>query len=335
MIESSAFVMCLEDNSPVTREERVSKGYLQNTFNRWQDKSMQLVVTKNGQSGTVFNHTMTDAITVTQLASRLYSAIENHKPASGGTLDVSVDPASLVEIPLITTSNIEERIKYLRGQYAASTDPRRYVPHQINAFGKSHLLANAAPLKATTDLTIQLASRIYFGHLPASWETVSTAHFHLGRPEIVQVVLKSVVDFCDAALDPSVPRSEVRRKLLQAARDCNAQVVKASEGRNFFRPIDIIEFMSQTQQEEPMPELFSDAIWKRGSPRYIMQTMREKNLTEDPAYMMADPKSVWTNYQVNDESIEVCFIGPRVESERFSAALDRAAEIVKAIVQAK
>lgn len=330
--------MCLDDNSPVTREERVSQGYLQNPFNRWQDKSMQVVVTENGQSGTIFDHSMIDAITVSQLAPRLYSAIENHRHANSNTNGqngVSVHPASLVEIPLITTSNIEERIKYLREQYSAVTHSRRYVPHQITTFGKSHLLDNAAPIKATADLTIQLASRIYFGYLPASWETVSMAHFHLGRPEIIQVVLKSVVDFCDAALDLSEPRSEARRKLLQAARDCNAQIVKASEGRNYFRLMDVIEIMSQGQQDEPVPELFSDPIWKRGYPRYIMQTMRERNSSEDPAYMMFDPESVWTNYQVNDDSIEVCFISPRAESERFSAALDRAAEIVKAIVQAK
>ncbi|ORY58460.1 uncharacterized protein BCR38DRAFT_527493, partial [Pseudomassariella vexata] len=104
-------------------------------------------------------------------------------------------------IPLFTTTDIVDRIRILCGQYAATTEAKQYTPHLTPSFGKALFLANSAPIKATVDLTIQLASRLYFGYLPASWETVSTAHFHLGRPEIVQVVRKSVVEFCDAALD--------------------------------------------------------------------------------------------------------------------------------------
>ncbi|KAH3484288.1 hypothetical protein KXW24_008965, partial [Aspergillus fumigatus] len=125
-----------------------------------------------------------------------------------------------------------------------------YTPHLVPSFGKAVLLAHSAPIKATVDLTIQLASRLYFGYLPASWETVSTAHFHLGRPEIVQVVLKSVVDFCDAALDSSVPRAEARAQLLRAAREMNAQIVKGGEGRNYFRLMDVLEVMSHEAHDD-------------------------------------------------------------------------------------
>lgn len=298
--------MCLDDTSPATREERVRSGYLGDSFNRWHDKSLQVVVSANGQSGNIFEHSMIDFMTISQLSRKTQSAI-NALTAVDDILDFdsqAIDPASLKEIPLFTTTNIEDSISILRVRYAATTAAKQYIPHLITSFGKTLFLDCSAPIKATVDLTIQLASRLYFGYLPASWETVSTAHFHLGRPEIVQVVLKSVVEFCDAALDSTVSRTEARNKMMQAARECNAQIVKGTEGRNYFRLMDVLELMSQEQEQEqePVPELFSDPVWKRSYPRLIMQTMVETKLAQDPGYTMEDPESVWMNYTVNDDS---------------------------------
>lgn len=303
-IEASVFVMCLDDDSPITRADRVRSGYIGDSFNRWHDKCAQLIVTANGRSATIFEHSMIDLMTVSQLSQRLQSAITNHDSGNTAATNGSfaVDADSLKEIPLVTTEAIDSHIETLRQDYLAITSPKQYVPHLVNSFGKSLLLSHSAPIKATVDLTIQLASRLYFGYLPASWETVSTAHFHLGRPEIVQVVLKSVMDFCDAALDDAVPRREARAKLLQAARECNAQIAKGTEGRNYFRLMDVIETMSQDQKDEDIPELFSDPVWKRGYPQLIMQTMVETKLAEDPGFTMPDPESVWMNYTVFDDS---------------------------------
>ncbi|ESU11810.1 hypothetical protein FGSG_05794 [Fusarium graminearum PH-1] len=336
-IEAAVFVMCLDDNSPVTRADRVRYGYIGDSFNRWHDKCTQIIVTANGRSATIFEHSMIDLMTVSQLSQRLQNAINTLDPqtvvASNGSS--SVDPTCLEEISLVTTQDIDSHIETLCRDYLAITSTKQYVPHFINGFGKTLLLDSSAPIKATVDLTIQLASRLYFGYLPASWETVSTAHFHLGRPEIVQVVLKSVMDFCDAALDESVPRAEARAKLLQAARECNAQIAKGTEGRNYFRLMDVIEVMSQDQKEEEIPELFSDPVWKRGYPQLIMQTMVETKLSEDPGFTMPHPESVWMSYTVFDDSVEVCFVSPAESADRFGAALDRAAEIVKNIISAR
>lgn len=304
-------VLCLDDYSPVTREERVRFGYLGDSFNRWHDKTLQLVVTASGSSGTIFEHSMIDFMTTSQISQRLQRAINSLDPENdndtGPDSEAVVDPASLEEIPLVaTTAEIEARMTMLRDKYAATTGAKIYTPHVVPSIGKAVLLDHSVPIKATVDLTIQLASRLYFGYLPASWETVSTAHFHLGRPEIVQVVLKSVVEFCDAALDSNVSRTEARAQLLRAARETNAQVVKGGEGRNYFRLMDVLEVMSQDAHDEDaseaIPELFSDPVWKRSYPRLIMQTMIDKKLAQDPGYTMEDPENVWMNYTVNEDS---------------------------------
>ncbi|KAI1842497.1 hypothetical protein JX266_011251 [Neoarthrinium moseri] len=336
-LESSVFVLCLDDDSPITRRDRIVSGYLGDGFNRWHDKCLQIVVTANGRSASIFEHSMIDIMTTSQLSQRMQKAVNTLNPEQKAVNHNcrGVNHACLEEITLLKTAEIDNRISTLRSKYIAVTSSKQYVPHVIRFFGKALFLANAAPIKATVDLTIQLASRLYFGYLPASWETVSTAHFHRGRPEIVQVVLGSVIEFCDAALDDAVPRTEVRTKLLRAAQECNAQVVKGNEGRNYFRLMDVLEVMSKEQHGQEVPELFSDPVWQRAYPRLIMQTMTETKRFEDPGYTMQDPESVWTNYTVFDDSVEVCFTNPLKSGERFQDALNRASDIMKVVIQAR
>lgn len=253
---------------------------------------------------------MIDKMTTSQILQRMQGSINALDPENDGAVEAIIDAASLEEIPLVaTTDEIEAHITLLREKYLSITDPKIYTPHIVPSLGSAELLSYGVPIKATVDLTIQLASRIYFGYLPASWETVSTAHFHKGRPEIVQVVLKSVVDFCDAALDESgVPRAEAREKLLRAGRETNAQIVKGGEGRNYFRLMDVLEVMSHDAHDEgaadaeAVPELFSDPVWKRSYPRLIMQTMLEEKIAQDAGYTMEDPENVWITYTVTDDA---------------------------------
>jgi len=55
-MEESVFVMCLDDDSPVTREECVRSGYLGDSFNRWHDKTLQVIVISNGRCGTILEY---------------------------------------------------------------------------------------------------------------------------------------------------------------------------------------------------------------------------------------------------------------------------------------
>ncbi|KAF4952743.1 hypothetical protein FGADI_6495 [Fusarium gaditjirri] len=128
-----------------------------------------IIITANGRSATIFEHYMTDLTTVSQLSQRLQNAINTldlgNTAASDGA--IAIDSASLKLIPLVTTEDIESRIETLRYDYLAITSTKQYVPHLINSFGKTLLPSHSVPIKATFDLTIQLASRLYFGYLPA------------------------------------------------------------------------------------------------------------------------------------------------------------------------
>ena len=60
-IQSGAIVICLDDETPTSRTESATlfwHGGKSSGFNRWFDKSVQIVCTKNGQAGLIGEHSM-------------------------------------------------------------------------------------------------------------------------------------------------------------------------------------------------------------------------------------------------------------------------------------
>lgn len=331
------FLICLDDNEPVTTAERIRYGYLGDGFNRWHDKGQQYIVPRNGRSGQIVEHSLIDGVTTYRLNLIIQEAINKHQPvsesATNGTNGYS--PIEIDEYKITTTPEIDEHIAALRLGFLAITDVKAHSHLTVPRLGKEMLLQHSVPIKASVDLAIQVASRLYFGHSPAAWEVISTSHFHRGRPDIVQVVQDSVLRFVDACVDPTVSNIERRALLLTAGKDSNAYLRHATEGKNYFRLMDVLELMGPQKGEVGRPALFSDPVWKRVEPGvHIMMTM-DVGLMSESAYNMFGIDSVWTNYTVWDDRFTMNCVMPKARLGEWEAAMQKAAEIVAQVVEAR
>ena len=76
VLQSGVLLLCLDDHAPVSRQE-CAQTFLHADqeaaagANRWFDKSIQLVVTKNGKAGLLGEHSMMDGMPVVGFANRL------------------------------------------------------------------------------------------------------------------------------------------------------------------------------------------------------------------------------------------------------------------------
>ncbi len=59
-IEAASFLVCLDDASPITLEERAHQYWHGDGANRWYDKPLQFIVNDNGTSGFMGEHSMMD-----------------------------------------------------------------------------------------------------------------------------------------------------------------------------------------------------------------------------------------------------------------------------------
>ncbi|KAL5354881.1 hypothetical protein ACLOAV_000972 [Pseudogymnoascus australis] len=120
---TAAFLVCLDEASPETANERARHFHFGTGGNRWNDKSVQFVVCTNGVSGFVGDHSMLDAGTVLGLNRFVTRAILQHRhdpdvsPPVSGDIGVNIDEKKLVTSPYIelqisrVTQDFNENIK--------------------------------------------------------------------------------------------------------------------------------------------------------------------------------------------------------------------------------
>ena len=298
-IEASAFVVALDEATPMTATERARQlhfGGTSDAANRWQDKSIQFVVCSNGASGMVGEHTMLDALTLNELLKDQVSAIRAHIPVNTHSIPrkAFLVPVSL---PLKTNAALETRIIKVQGEYAVGTAGSEHAYLLFDDYGSAFLRAQKLSPKSVFQMVVQLAALATFGYTPPCWETVNQAHYHLGRVDIIQVIVPAVATFIQAAGDSSVPLWQRRALLVEGIRAHVNTVNKA--GRNLGWERSLTALRALAEKTEELPELFNDAVYKRVRPRLLMSNCFETGMMEKGC-LWKDPEAVWLHYEVND-----------------------------------
>jgi hypothetical protein len=304
MIESSAFIICLDDAIPTNPKERMDSFLLGNGFNRWFDKTVEFIVCSNGVSGFLGEHSMVDGTTMGSINSVIVQAILDHKP------DQLVNGSSHTDIALEeyifnTTPVIEDEITAARTEFLQTVAPVQYTLLNYTSFGSTLLESHRLPSKSAWEIIIQLATRLFFGYNPASWQAVSMEQYHQGRPDIIQVATPPVIAFCSAAVTEVSPgneikaRKEQRKLFFKAVKDHANAVPRAQRGHAYDRTFTALEWVREEEEEEP--RLFkSDVAWKKARPRFIMTGVKTEMFSE-VGFVLTDPESIWTVYDVSSD----------------------------------
>lgn len=291
IIDTAAFLVCLDDGKPETAEERVRQTYMGHGFNRWQDKCTQFVVSANGRSSFIMEHGAIDGMTAARSCDWVHKAIQTHHPEiSSPTTPFPAGDIHLDEYFFKSTFEVDAHIMTLRERYITHTSAFGYKLHTLTAFGTDYLMNLKVPPKAVIDATLQLAVRLHFGHNTPCWEGVSMAHYHKGRPEIMQVVTRPVVVFCDAALDTSISLSDKRAMLLRLGRDMAANMQKTLAGQTHLRLFDLVHLLWPT--DEPLAQMFREGLFWQ-SPFLMASHAPTGNSVCDSVYGLQEPNSFW------------------------------------------
>ncbi|KAG9231687.1 Choline/Carnitine o-acyltransferase-domain-containing protein [Amylocarpus encephaloides] len=331
-IEAAAFSVSLDEASPTTaagRGRQFHFGGESDAANRWHDKSLQFAVCSNGVSGTIGEHTMLDAMTMSELSEAIAAAISSDAHTEVGAMPVTatIKPEPLT---LRTDARLEKHIDRVRAQYANSIKDAEHAYFLFEGYGSKSLRDLKLPPKSVFQMIVQLAAYSTFGYTPPCWETVNQAHYHLGRVDIIQVVNPQVAAFLAAARDPSVDMFERRALLINATRAHVASINRA--GRNLGWERNMTALRALLKDGEEVPTLYEDPVYKRVRPRVMMSNCFETGMLEKGCMWKA-PEAVWAHYEVYDESVYFSIVtSENGRATRFCEHLEEAAELVKQIV---
>ncbi|KAI0867788.1 polyketide synthase [Hypoxylon argillaceum] len=282
-LDESAFVVCLDDESPSSPGERYTQVLLNGVerpfANRWLDKTLQLVVTANGLSAETYEHTKIDGLDARPLHTHLCQAILDH-PANGQSSNSSQTPYTVQECHWSPPPTAVARIEHIWTQ-CQSYGPLDYQTLKVPSLGLMSLRGTRSPPNATAHLAVLLATYLVDGEIRPAWEKVTLGTFARGRVDWVQTVSPAARDFIIAAStfhSTSSPtqkdQAELRTLFAEATSTHSRNITAASRGHGPVGALYALRAAAQEQGETDgeggrMPEIFCTRAWdatRRGGP---------------------------------------------------------------------
>ncbi|TGZ47981.1 hypothetical protein CRM22_011002 [Opisthorchis felineus] len=330
-IESCLFVLCLDESAGIPSQDTSERaqsdqsdllddretvsahnllhGNLINSGNRWFDKSIQFIVTRDGCVGLNFEHTAADAGVMVPIISHVYETLKNPISAGDTRLPVFAHPK---ELPWLLPKTIFHEFDSTKDKLKGLIDSLELQYGEFRKFGSS-VIKN---VRASPDAFFQMALQLAYAQLhpnlppPPTYETGSLRRFHLGRTDTIRSCSQESAQFTKGMLDPNCP-VEDRVRLLRAALRRHQDYTKETlAGQAFDRHLLGLRMLAQNLT---------------GSDDGNLQELR--SLFTDPTYSKMNHYRLSTS-QICSLKLVICFVTNR--GDIISAWFDRVTWPVRA-----
>ena len=233
-IEASSFVVCLDDATPITLEERAHQYWHGDGCNRWFDKPCQFIINDNGTSGFMGEHSMMDGTPTHRLNDYTNAVIFNNKLDFSNKHIRSNLPEPL-PIKFVVNQQVQKDISSAQTYHSTTIAEHELVVQAYQGYGKGLIKKFKCSPDAYVQMTIQLAYHKMYGKNRPTYESAATRKFQQGRTETCRTVSDESVVFCDAMADPEVPPEKCAELFRAALKGHVAYISDASEGHGVDR----------------------------------------------------------------------------------------------------
>jgi len=303
VLESGAFVICLDDDRPQANTDAATEFWDGNhhhpadshshlsslELNRWFDKSVQLVVTKNGKMGLVAEHSMFDGMTsmtlITHMIKNNYRKIQRREKKQplvtvGESGDAVANPSKQVSDGGVShifeksfsnpqvVSQLNTLVAEAKEKYDTLTNSVQLQAFLFEDYGKSAVKQAGMSPDAYLQMAFQLASHRLFGTQVGTYEATQTRKFLHGRTETTRAVSlqsEAFVNAMDNNDGKDLPTSTKLSLLRQATEAHQKYTEAASNGRGVDRHFLGLSLLASEgdDEEKPLPKLFSHPAFLR------------------------------------------------------------------------
>jgi carnitine O-acetyltransferase len=265
-IESSSFVVCLDDTVPITLEERAHVYWHGDGANRWFDKPCEFIINDNGTAGFTGEHSMMDGTPTHRLCDTVNALI------FGERLDFG-DPSVRSNLPEPTAlrfeldSPVRNDIANAQKLFQEVIAQHELKVQAYQGYGKGLIKKFKCSPDAYVQLVIQLAYHKMYGKNRPTYESAATRKFQQGRTETCRTVSDESVAFCDAMANPEIGPADCEKRFRAAVNAHIKYIADASDGRGVDR--HLFGLKKLIQEGERTPELFTDPAYTYSSTWYI------------------------------------------------------------------
>lgn len=328
-LEASAFVVCLDDATPITLEERARQYWHGDGQNRWFDKPLQFIVNDNGTSGFTGEHSMMDGTPTHRLNDYINALVFGNK-LDFDNPSVRSDLADPVPVKFVVTPEVTKDIATAKAFHDTVIAEHELAVQAYQGYGKGLIKKFKCSPDAYVQMIIQLAYHKFYGKNRPTYESAATRKYQQGRTETCRSVSDESVAFCAAMADPSVERAECE-KLFRAALAAHVKYISdAGEGHGVDR--HLFGLKKSLQPGESVPAIFADPAFSYSNHWFISSSQLSSEYFNGYGWSQVVDDGWGIAYMINEESIQFNVVSKGLGVQKMSFFLNEAAGDIRAML---
>lgn len=261
-IEAASFVVCLDDASPVTLEERANQYWHGDGANRWFDKPLQFIINDNGTSGFTGEHSMMDGTPTQRLNDYVCEVIFNNKlDFSDPTIRSNLPEPTVVKFQI--NKEVQAEIQRAEKDFTEVIGAHELRVQAYQGYGKGLIKKFKCSPDAYVQMLIQLAYYKMYGKSRPTYESAAVRRFQQGRTETCRSVSDDSVAFCKAMGDHNVDPKDAAALFHKAIKAHLEYITAASDGRGVDRHLFGLKKLLGPGEE--IPAIYKDPAYSYSS----------------------------------------------------------------------
>jgi carnitine O-acetyltransferase len=297
-IESSVIVLCLDELKVVTTEDRSWNLWWGDGKNRFYDKQ-QLIVTDNGKSGYMGEHSTMDGTPTLRMNDFVLSAIAANKIDFGSSS--RSDLAAPKEISFALDKTVESKIKEAISDFDQLKAKHDLACLEFSGYGKGAIKKFKCSPDAWVQMLIQLAYYKMFGKPCATYESAQTRKFKWGRTETIRSASVESNAFVLAMEDGSASDEERYEKFQKATKQHLVYASAAADGQGVDRHLFGLKKLLKDGEE--VPQLYKDEAFAKSSNWQLSTSQISSESFDAWGYGEVTPDGFGCAYAIKEESL--------------------------------
>ncbi|GAA5814091.1 hypothetical protein MFLAVUS_007581 [Mucor flavus] len=265
-VESSDFVICLDDQTPVTRDEGSRACWHGDGRNRFFDKPLQFIVFENGKAGFMGEHSCMDGTNTCRLNEYVCEGLSKDK-INHGSIEIRSDIPEPQLLQFQTTPQIEQDVAAASVNFDKLIAKHELTVLSYQSYGKSLIKKFKCSPDGYAQMVIQLAYYKMFGTSRPTYESAQTRKFQRGRTETARTVTTESVAFVKKMEDPLASNESKISALRTALKVQGAYMADAVNGHGVDR--HLFGLKNCIESSEQKPELFTQPVNAYSSHWYL------------------------------------------------------------------
>lgn len=310
-IFAASFVICLDDNSPITIEEKARNAWHGDGQNRFFDKPLEFLVSKNGNSGFLGEHSKMDATPTVQLNNEILSCIQKVSPAeflaeveaSAASSPVGKVPELPSVLPFDLTLATKNDIASAKAKFAATVSALDYEAFQFYGYGKNLIKQFKVSPDAYVQMMIQLAYYKLTGKVRPTYESAATRKYLKGRTETGRSVSVESKKFVETWADAGASANDKIAAFNVACKQHIKYLGDAADGKGVDR--HLFGLLQMVKEGEEVPQVFKDPIYKYSSSWFLSTSQIPSENFQSWGFSQVSDQGFGLGYLVNSEWLHI------------------------------